>query len=145
MKISYSINSNIKWILPIMCLLMSVLISGCARKMNFGVSQVTPAAEGFVKIKKDQNDNKIINVQVKNLAAVNRLNPPRDFYVVWMKTENNGTQNIGRLKSSSGLFSNALNAELKTVTAFEPVNFFITAENNATVQIPSYFIVLETK
>lgn len=119
--------------------------SSCAsKKIGFATSTVVPAAEGDVKVKKDNNDNYSIELNVIRLADPKRLTPARETYVVWMDTENNGTKNIGQLKSSSGLFSSTLKSSLKTATVYKPVRIYITAEDNADVQYPGGQVVLNT-
>lgn len=121
-----------------------LLAPSCAKKMVFARSGVVPAAVGSVKVKKDKNNNHTIQVSVSNLAPASQLSPPREAYVVWMVTESNGTKNIGQFTSSSGLLSKALKASLKTVTSFKPKSFFITAEDDGTVQYPVHPMVLTT-
>ena len=128
-------------------LLTGVLLafSSCAtKKVAFATSTVVPAAEGNVKVKKDDNNNYSIELNVMRLADPKRLTPARETYVVWIDTENNGAKNIGQLKTSSGLFSSTLKSSLKTATAFKPVKVYITAEDNADIQNPSGQIVLNT-
>lgn len=125
-------------------LLCIVLIQSCARKITFQNSSVVPAAEGSVKLKKDKNNNYSIDLSVIRLADPKRLNPSKEVYLVWIQTENNGIKNVGQLKTSSGMFSQALKSSLNTVTAFKPVRIFITAEDNATVQYPGSQVVLNT-
>ncbi|MDQ2863230.1 MAG: hypothetical protein M3R50_06205 [Bacteroidota bacterium] len=125
-------------------LFISVTISSCARKMSFQNSSVVPGAEGKVKIKKDKNKNYKIDLNVIHLTEARRLSPPRQTYVVWMKTDNNGTKNIGNLNPSSGLFSKTLKSSLQTVTPYHPESFFITAEDDASIQYPHGETVLTT-
>lgn len=119
-------------------------ISSCATKMAFSVSPVVPAAEGSVKIKKDNNSNYKIELKMIRLAEPERLSPPKSKYVVWMVTEHDGTKNIGQLKTSSALFSKTLKSSLNTVTPFRPRNFFITAEDDADIQYPGSQVVMKT-
>jgi len=121
-----------------------VSLSSCARKMNFAVSQLQPAAEGKVKLKKDDNNNTSINVSIANLAPAERLTPPRSLYVVWMVTNDNQTKNIGQLKSSTGFLSKKLKASLSTVTPLAPSRFFITAEDDGSTQYPGVPVILST-
>jgi hypothetical protein len=121
-----------------------ILIQACARKITFHNSSVVPAAEGSVKIKKDNNNNYKIDLNVIRLADPKRLSPSKEVYLVWIDTENNGTKNIGQLKTSSGMFSQALKSSLNTVTPFKPIRIFITAEDNATVLYPGSQVVLNT-
>jgi hypothetical protein len=121
-----------------------LVVSACSKKMMFASSSVVPAATGSVKIKTDNNKNHTIDVSVTNLASADKLSPPKNIYVVWMVTENNGTKNIGQLNSSSGLLSKTMKASLKTVTSFNPTSFFITAEDNGDIQYPQSSTVLTT-
>lgn len=121
------------------------LLQACARKVAFTTSTVVPAAQGSVKVKKGENNNYHIELNVIRLADPKRLTPPRDAYVVWMETEQNGTKNIGQLKTSSSLFSKTLKSSLETVTAFKPTRFFVTAEDDANIQQPGRQVVLRTE
>jgi hypothetical protein len=146
-KMKLSTSKNL-WRLTLSFILFSffiLLFESCARKISFMTSSVVPAAEGTVKLKKDNNNNYNVSLEVMRLAEPERLQPPKDNYVVWMNTEQNGTQNIGKLETSSGLLSKTLKSSLETVTPFKPSDFFITAEDDAVVQYPSGQVVLRTK
>ncbi|TDH29361.1 hypothetical protein EXU57_03790 [Segetibacter sp. 3557_3] len=119
-------------------------VSSCSKKISFQTSTAVPAAQGVVKYKKDGNNNYRIEVDIKNLAAPKRLEPPKSTYVVWIETDANGTKNIGQLKTSSGIFTSTLKASLTTVSAFKPAFLFITAEENGDIQYPGYQVVLRT-
>jgi hypothetical protein len=129
---------------PVFVLLL-VCFSACSRKMTFARSVVVPAAEGGVKIKKDRNNNYAITVSVRNLASARNLQPPKQTYVVWMQTKDDGTRNIGQLNSSSGLLSKTLKGSLSTVSSHKPTSFFITAEDVGDVQHPGTQTVLVTE
>lgn len=134
-----------RWIFLIGAIAFCItLAQSCAKKIAFQRSSVVPAAEGSVKVKKDKNSNYTIDLDVIHLADPKRLNPSKEVYIVWMGTENNGTKNVGQLKTSSSMFSKALKSSLSTVTAFKPIRIFITAEDNATVQYPGSQVVLDT-
>ena len=120
------------------------LLPGCSKKLSFATSPVIPAAHGSVRIDRDKNENYTIEVEVTNLAEPKNLQPPRETYVVWMETKKNGIKNIGQLNTSSGFFSSALKASLKTVTPNKPTRFFITAEDKGDVQYPGSQVVLRT-
>ena len=121
---------------PMLLITLAMMVTSCARKIGFQTSTVVPAAQGQVKIKKDDNNNYSLSISIVNLAESNKLSPPRITYVVWMETERDGTKNIGQLNSSKGLLSSKLKASLQTVTAFKPVRIYITAEDNASTQYP---------
>ena len=127
-----------------MFIITAIVISSCAHKVSFNASTVVPAAEGKVKVKKDNNNNYAVDVEVSNLAEPERLAEPKNVYVVWMETESNGMQNLGQLNTSSGLFSSNLKASLETVTPYKPIRIFITGEDAANIQYPSSYVVLDT-
>ena len=124
--------------------MMLLVFSACAKKITFLTSAVVPAARGNVKFKKDNNYNYQIKVDLYGLAEVGRLQPPKKMYVVWMLSDNNATQNIGQIKSSSGFMSKTLKASFETVSPTKPTKIFITAEDDGSVQYPVGMVVLTT-
>lgn len=125
-------------------LLAAFFVSSCATREKFATSTVVPAAVGEVKVKKDDNNNYKVEISVENLAEPSRLPVAKSVYVVWAQTGGGSPQNLGQLRSSSGLFSSKLKAELKTVTAYKPSRIFITAEDIPTAQYPSTYVILNT-
>ena len=134
-----------KSILAVLCFVFAIAFTSCSTKLNFLTSSVVPAAQGAVKISKDENKNYEINIKIENLADPSRLQPKKDLYVVWLVTSDKVTKNIGRLNSSKGFFSGALEGKLTTVSPVKPDHVFITAENSADVQYPVGTVVLTTK
>lgn len=124
--------------------LLMLLLSSCSRKLHFARSMVVPAAEGTVKIKKDNNKNYSLDIDIRNLVESDKLVPPRKTYVAWIETDQDRNKNIGRLNSSSGLFSKTLKASLNTVTPFKPEKVFVTAENDAEISYPNGEVILTT-
>lgn len=120
------------------------LLSSCATRLNFAPSTVVPGAEGKVKIKRDGNNNYSVSINVQNLAEPNRLPQPQNVYVVWADTPQ-GPQNLGQLRTSSGLFGGKMKASLETVTPYRPSRIFVTAENTATVPAPGFYVVMNTR
>ena len=118
--------------------------ASCSHKIGFAQSSVVPAAQGSIKMKKDDNNNYKLNVSVTNLAPPDRLQPPHSAYVVWIETEQNGVQNLGRLNSESGFLSKTLKADLNAVTPYKPTRLFITAEDDAAIRYPGEMVVLST-
>ena len=140
------LNSNIKKILVTVIILFAITsLTSCGKNITFQNSTVVPAAQGKVTIKKDSNKNYSIKIKISNLAEVKRLQPSKNVYVVWMETEENGTKNIGQIKSDTGFISSKLKANFETVTSFKPIKIFITAEDNQDAQYPGYQMVLTTK
>lgn len=124
--------------------IITVSLNSCSKKIAFLTSSVVPAARGTVKIKKDNNNNYDINIDLFNLAESKRLEPPKQAYVIWMETNENLMKNIGQINSSTGFLSQKLKANFNTVSAAKPVRIFITAEDDATVQYPGMQVVLST-
>lgn len=121
------------------------LFSSCSKKIYFENSSVVPAAQGYVKIKKDKNNNSHIDIDVLHLADPQRLQPSAKTYVVWMDTESNSTKNIGQIESRDHFLSSTLKGSFTAVTSFKPVKIFITAEDDAAISFPKGQPVLETK
>lgn len=138
-------NCNTKILSVLTIIFLSFYISSCAKKIVFESSSIVPAATGKVKIKKDNNNNYSIDINVESLAEPNRLSPPQDMYVVWIMTKENGVKNIGQIKSSTGLFSSKMKASLKAVSPFKPTRVFITAERNNDILYPGDQEILTTR
>lgn len=111
----------------------------CAKKALFVTSSVVPAAQGEVTVTKDKNNNYVIKMQISNLAEVDRLQPPKKSYVVWMEAERGLMRNIGLITSSTNL-----KVSFETVATLRPTRIFITAEEDEGVQYPGSMVVLTT-
>ena len=135
-------TKSILWVL--LAVMMTIPFTSCAKKITFLNSTVVPGAEGFVKVKKDNNKNYIIKVEVSDLAEIDRVNSTKTTYVVWMETDEGNAENLGQLKSSTGFLSNRHKASLETVSSYNPVKIFITTENGTNVQYPGRQVVLTT-
>lgn len=122
-----------------MLAIVALTMNSCNRKISFLTSSVVPAAEGQVTLKSDQNNNYVIRIDIKNLADVSRLQPPKSIYVVWMETDRGQARNIGGIIST-----NNLNVSFETVSSFKPIRIFITAEENERTQFPGSMEVLTT-
>ncbi len=118
---------------------MLFVFSSCAKKITFLTSSVVPAAEGQITVKNDKNNNYNIQMEITNLADIERLQPAKKSYVVWMETVDNLPKNIGRISSS-----NKLKVDFNTVSTMRPTKIFITAEEDETSQYPGSMVVLTT-
>jgi hypothetical protein len=124
------------------CFLLALGMSACATKTTFLTSTVVPAAEGSIHIKKDRNKNYNITIKMYNLAEVERLEPPKKAYVIWMENEEGRAKNLGQINSSHEMLTKQLKATFVTVSPFKPTKIYITAEDEANVNIPSSMVVL---
>lgn len=129
----------------ILFIVLLFLFSSCARKTSFVQSSVVPAAHGEVKVKKDLNRNYKIDIEVKDLAQVEKVYSRNHSYIVWMETEDGDTEKLGQLISSTGFLSSKRKAELETVSTSEPRQIFITAERNQNARFPGNKLVLRTR
>lgn len=125
--------------LLIVMIMFMLPISLQAKKIPFVQSSVAPAAQGYVKITTDRNKNNIIKISIKNLVQIERLDPSMKTYVVWMVTDRETTENIGRINSS-----NKLNVSFSAVSSFKPIKIFITTEESENAQYPGENVVLTT-
>lgn len=139
-------NENMKKVLPVedafkvlSFIFAAILISACSKDIVFPVSEVVPAARAVLKVDMNKSDNYEVNLEVQSLAAPDRLTPPRKNYVVWMVTKKHGTINIGNLRVNK-----KNKAELETVTPYEPIRVFVTAEDRDEAVLPSTQIVLDS-
>jgi hypothetical protein len=141
-RISYPQRSILAGILVA---LMIIPLISCSHKTMFVTSPVVPAAKGYVKVKKDHNKNYVIKVEILDLADVERLQSSKTSYVVWMDTDQNRTENLGQLNSSSGFMSKQMKASLETVSPYKPSKIFVTAEKFTNAQYPGNQVVLTTE
>lgn len=131
-------------LLTFLVLMMIIMFTSCTHEFAFQPSSVVPGAEGFVKIKKDNNENYTVTVDVTDLAEVDKVQSSKTTYVVWMKTDEGNAENLGQLISSTSFFSKRHTASLETVSSFKPVKIFITTENGINVKYPGEQVVLTT-
>lgn len=133
-----------KMALGVLFLGLLLPMQSCSKKVQFENSPVVPAARGDVKISKNSNKNYGIKIKFDNLAEVDRLDPPKKTYVIWMVTDQQSTKNIGQIKSGSSMMSSKLKADFETATPFKPVKIFITAEDDGNVEYPGMYTILTT-
>ena len=86
-------------LLGALAIVMLLSFSSCAKKITFQNSSVVPAARGQVTVDKDNNKNYVVKIKIDDLAEVNRLEPARKVYVVWMETDESQVKNIGQIKN----------------------------------------------
>jgi hypothetical protein len=141
MKISKSKNMLFG---VIAMLIVTLSLSSCSKTLRFNISPVLPSAVGTVKLSTDDNKNRTMTLNIKNLVDPQRLTPPKKIYVVWMQTKNDGTRNLGSLVGSEGYFSSTRTATFSSVITGEPLRFFVTAEESAQVSGPGPVTVLTT-
>ena len=123
-------------------ILMTLLVfsfTSSAQKIPFLTSTITPAAQGYVKVKQDSNKNYVVKIHISDLAEIERMQPTKKTYVAWMVTDRDVTKNIGRVSISKNL-----TGYLETLSSFKPIKIFITAEVDESVPYPGEQVVLTT-
>lgn len=138
MKTTYFVFRSLFYVA--LTVFISQTISSCSKKIEFNNSSIVPAARGHVNVKKDKNNNYNIKLELSYLAEPNRLDPPKQFYVVWLSSNANETPlNIGQIVGTS-----KLHVSFESVSASKPKRIFVTAEDEASAKYPSSYIILET-
>jgi hypothetical protein len=132
-------NIDFKQVILLFSVLLLVLFVSCSKKTAFNTSPIIPAARGEVAVKKDNNENYHIELQISFLAEPERLNPPKSTYVVWMLSEDSNPINLGQIVGTS-----KLHVKFETVSSSKPKLIFVTAEDDPSVLYPGNMRVLET-
>ncbi len=142
---TFKMNTLTKKIfLGVFAIMLLFALETQAKRYSFLTSSVVPAARGYAKITRDNNRNYVIKLKMTNLAEVQRLDPSKLSYVVWMVTDREETKNIGQVESSTKFLSKKLKASFETVSSFTPTQIFITTEDDASTQYPGSQVVLTT-
>lgn len=106
-----------------MIVILSILTS-CSETLKFPVSDVTPAADITVQVKKQGKPNYQVIIEAKNLASPERIRAPKKIYVIWAISESGVVRNVGHF-----YHENAEKSTYKASFPYQPVEIFITAEN----------------
>lgn len=101
-----------------------VLMVSCGKTIKFPVSDVVPAADITAKITKEGEPNYLVTIVAKNLAAPERLQTAKKIYVIWAISEAGVVRNTGHF-----MHENAKKATYKASFPYQPIEVFITAEN----------------
>jgi hypothetical protein len=138
MKTIKSISMIKKIIVLLTALSITLVLFSCSKKIAFENSAIIPAARGEVTVKKDNNNNYKVELNLSYLSEPDRLDPPKKTYVVWLVAEDNNPQNVGQIVGT-----NNLHVKFETVSSSKPDRIFITAENDESTQYPGNVKVLE--
>lgn len=124
--------------LAVICAIM--LITSCVSTAKFPISDVTPAADITAKVKKQGKPNYLVTITANNLAATERLNPPKKIYVIWAVSEAGIVRNVGHFTQE-----NAVQSTYKASFPYQPIEIFITAEDEEGNCEPSGIEIARTK
>lgn len=109
-----------------LCIAILLGSTACAQKMRFNPSTAVPAADAWAKVTRDTNNNARIRIDVRHLANPQRLDPPREVYVVWAETPDARTLNLGRLAVDKNR-----RGTLESTTSLREFRLLISAEHLA--------------
>lgn len=102
------------------------------RTVVMRTSHDVPGAEGNIKASSTDNDNTLIEVDVRHLASPEKVATGATTYVVWVRAAGAGIpQNLGALQVDGDL-----RGTLKSVTPLRSFDVFITAEASPTTMAP---------
>lgn len=116
------------------------LVTSCASTAKFPISEATPAADITAATTKQGETNYLVTITAINLAASERLNPPRKNYVIWAISEAGVTRNVGHFTQV-----NAEKAIYKASFPYQPVEVFITAQDEEGSCYPEGVEISRTK
>jgi hypothetical protein len=128
-------HRNRGWIL---LLALVFALTAWAREDRLVSTGIAPAAEGKVITGTDRNGNTDIEVQVKHLAAADKLTPPKQMYLVWIQARGKDPELLGVLRVNENL-----EGSLKAATPYKTFDILLTAEDTAQPQLPSETVVLK--
>lgn len=94
-------------------------------------SDLVPSATGKVNVKEDDNGNRRVKVNVYHLVDPERLNPPRNGYIVWIQSKDKDPEALGMLKVDKDW-----KGELEGTTPYKNFTVFVTAEENPKAERP---------
>jgi len=116
------------------------LITSCSSTTKFPISQVTPAADITVKTKKQDKPNYLVTITANNLAASERLDPPKKTYVIWAVSKAGVVRNVGHFTQQ-----NAVKSTYKASFPYKPIEIFITAEEEEGLCEPAGIEIARSK
>jgi Flp pilus assembly protein CpaB len=125
----------------ILTFIVSVAImTSCVSTAKFPVSNVVPAAEITAKTKKQGKPNYLVIITANNLSASDRLNPSKKIYVIWAVSDAGIIRNVGHF-----IQKNAIKSIYKASFPYQPVEIFITAEDEEGICQPEGIEISRTK
>ena len=146
-----------KIVLSISAALLFLCLFSCAKKttavtktetsprVETAATTTTPENKGQVQIKRDVNSNYVIQINLRELEEINKLEPAsKKAYIVWMNADKQMTKSLGQINSNSGWLSDKSKASFEAVSEFKPTKVFITEEDDATAKKPGIKIIWST-
>ena len=92
-----------------------------------------------MKIRLDQNENTLVELQLEHIAPADKLWPPKAVYVVWAEDTEGQVFQLGQLRVNE-----KREAHFNGTTALERFRLLITAEDEPRPEQPSQPYMLGT-
>ncbi len=110
-----------------------------------GATVVPAENKGQVQIKRDATGNYVVQINLRELEELNKLDATsKKAYIVWMNADNETSKNLGQINSNTGWLSDKSKASFEAVSALKPTKVFITEEDMAEVKKPGKKIIWTT-
>ena len=117
--------------LPVL-LALALGLAGCgAGPIKLVSSPNAPAASGELTTEEGDNGNLKLAIEVKHLAAPEKVQPGAKVFVVWVEAAGATPQNVGALRIDEDH-----TGRLETTTPHRRFNLAITAEEEPTTALP---------
>ncbi|MEO5729318.1 MAG: hypothetical protein ABI134_21005 [Byssovorax sp.] len=115
-----------------MLLALALGLAGCgAAPIKLTSSPAAPAASGEITTEEGDNGNLKLKIEVKHLAAPEKVEPGAKVFVVWAEKAGAAPQNVGALKVDEDR-----TGRLDTITPLHRFNLAITAEEDPATASP---------
>lgn len=121
-----------RWFIFLITSSFLIIAFACSNTARFTVTDAAPNAEIRAKTRVDEDNNKVLTINAKNLEEPASIDSASNTYVVWIKTDADELLNIGQLQNKADE-----TASMKAITRYEFREIIITAESRANVAEPS--------
>ncbi|MFS8067008.1 MAG: hypothetical protein ACMG6S_11610 [Byssovorax sp.] len=113
-------------------LALALGLAGCgAAPIQLVSSPNVPAASGEITTEEGENGNLKLGIEVKHLAAPEKIQPGATVFVVWVEAAGATPQNVGALRIDEDH-----TGRLDTTTPHRRFNLAITAEEEPATALP---------
>lgn len=116
------------------------LTSSCVSIAKFPVSPLVLAADITAKFKNQGKLNYLVTNTAINQADSERLDPPKEIYIIWAVSEAGVTRNLGYF-----IQQNAEKSIYRASFPYKPMEVFITAEDEEDLCKPIGVEISRTK
>jgi len=111
-----------------------VLLGGCAKSISMANSSKVPGAQGKVEVKRTDNGNTQLHVDVAHLAKADQVDSRAVTYTVWVQALDHATppQSVGNM-----LVDDDLHGHVNTVSPLAAFDLVITPEASQQAAAPT--------